>query len=173
MKFGLAGLIVMGGLGLGIGSAAAAPKLGVALLSPDTLACATFLGEPRKTGDLVYLFVLSPPRVVDGWIQARIPEACNAGSNAEALSYVVRLRHPLSNSAEIGIALYDPSARVEYQAGEYLVTTVGATAPLQFRQCTSAEGLHLTAWRANRRTWHQYWYLGADVEPTCTESEMK
>jgi len=173
MKFRVAGLIVMGVLGLGIESAAAAPKLGVALLSPDTVACATFLGEPRKTGDQVYLFLLSPPRVVDGWIQARITESCNAGANAEALSYVVRLRHPISNTAEIGIALYDPSARVEYQAGEYLVSTVGATAPLRFRHCTSAEGVHLTAWRENRRTWHEYWYLGSDVEPTCTESETK
>lgn len=172
MRLSVAGLIVMGVLGLGIESAAAAPKLGVALLSPDTVACATFL-DPRKPGDLVYLFLLSPPRVVDGWIQARLSESCNAGANAEALSYVVRLRHPLSNTAEIGIALYDPSARVEYQAGEFIVSTVGATAPLQFRQCTSAEGVHLTAWRENRRTWHQYWYLGTDVEPTCTESEMK
>ena len=172
MKIRVTGLIVMGVLGLGIESAAAAPKLGVALLSPDTLACATFL-DPRRTGDLVYLFLLSPPRVVDGWIQARLTESCNAGAIDEALSYVVRLRHPLSNTAEVGIALYDPSARVEYVAGQFNVTTVGATAPLQFRQCTSAEGLHLTAWRANRRTWHQYWYLGTDVVPTCTESEMK
>ena len=172
MKFSVIGLLVMGVLGLGIESASAAPKLGVALLSPDTLACATFL-DPRKTGDLVYLFLLSPPRVVDGWIQSRIAESCNAGANDEALSYVVRLRHPLSNTAEIGIALYDPSARVEYVEGQFNVSTVGASSPLTFRQCTSAEGLHLTAWRANRRTWHQYWYLGTDVVPTCTESEMK
>jgi len=41
------------------------------------------------------------------------------------------------------------------------------------RHTTSAEGVHLTACRENRRTWHEYWYLGSDVEPTCTESEMK
>ena len=156
-------------LALGAGAAFASPRLGAALLKPDTTACAAFRGDVLHAGDHVFLFALNPPRLVDGWVVASSPEPCNTTLDAPA--YVVRLRRPLSDMPEPGIALLDPSARVEYANGEFIVRTAGAAAPLQFRQCTSQEGLHLTAWRGNRRTWHEYWYLGYDVEPTCSEKE--
>jgi hypothetical protein len=44
--------------------------------------------------------------------------------------------------------------------------------PVFFRSCTSADGVHLTAWRGTplkgTRIWHQYYYLGQDLEATCT-----
>lgn len=44
-----------------------------------------------------------------------------------------------------------------------------------FAQCTSAEGVHVTAWAGEpltgRRIWYAYHYLGYDVEPTCSEAE--
>lgn len=49
--------------------------------------------------------------------------------------------------------------------------------PEVFRFCTSAEGLHLTVWKGSpltgQRKWHDYYYLGFDVTPNCTESETK
>ncbi|MGL5879455.1 MAG: hypothetical protein ACRC2V_16975 [Xenococcaceae cyanobacterium] len=46
-----------------------------------------------------------------------------------------------------------------------------------FRSCASAEGLHLTVWSGQAltgtRKWHSYYYLGYDVEPTCTAIEIK
>jgi hypothetical protein len=117
----------------------------------------------------VFLFALGPSDVVDGWVVGPAREPCNASLDAPA--YTVRLRRPLSEAPEPGIALIDPTARVEYLDGEFVARTVGATSPLRFRQCASREGLHLTAWRGNRRTWHEYWYLGYDVEPTCSDKE--
>ena len=47
---------------------------------------------------------------------------------------------------------------------------------VQVRSCTSHEGLHLTAWSGapltSRRLWHQYYYLGYDVEPSCDPREV-
>ncbi|HMF88483.1 MAG TPA: hypothetical protein VK575_10410, partial [Gemmatimonadaceae bacterium] len=47
--------------------------------------------------------------------------------------------------------------------------------PIRFRFCASTEGLHATAWAgtplASSRRWHAYYYLGYDVDPTCTEAE--
>jgi len=44
-----------------------------------------------------------------------------------------------------------------------------------YRFCTSAEGVHFTVWAGEwfegRRLWHDYYYLGYDMSPTCTESE--
>jgi hypothetical protein len=46
------------------------------------------------------------------------------------------------------------------------------------RVCTSMEGLHFTLWRQStgsppRRVGHLYHYLGYDVDPSCTEDEVK
>jgi hypothetical protein len=166
-------LIVPALLLLGAAQAAASPRLGAANVRPDTSACVGFRGNPLRTGTPVLLFLFSPPRVVDGWIRGRSSTACNQTLEGDALSYIVALRYPVSQDQEIGIALYDPSARAEYSNGEFIVRTEGAQAPLQLRQCASHEGLHLTAWRGNRRTWHAYWYLGFDVEPTCQDAEAR
>lgn len=44
-----------------------------------------------------------------------------------------------------------------------------------YRVCTSTEGVHLTVWSGevveNKRLWHDYYYLGYDLIPTCTERE--
>lgn len=49
--------------------------------------------------------------------------------------------------------------------------------PVTFRSCTSAEGVHLTIWSGkpleSSRRWHRYFYLGYDVDPTCTEADTK
>lgn len=47
---------------------------------------------------------------------------------------------------------------------------------IRFRECASSEGLHLTAWRGKplegERVWHEYLYLGYDVEPDCTQADF-
>jgi hypothetical protein len=49
--------------------------------------------------------------------------------------------------------------------------------PESFRSCTSSEGVHLTVWKGKplkgRRKWHSYYYLGYDVDPTCTKRDTK
>lgn len=46
-------------------------------------------------------------------------------------------------------------------------------AVVRLRECASSEGLHLTAWKGTERLWHEYAYLGYDVDPTCTEEEWR
>lgn len=47
----------------------------------------------------------------------------------------------------------------------------------QLRLCTSNEGVHLTIWSgeplAGPRRWHRYFFLGYDVEPSCTEKDYE
>ena len=45
-----------------------------------------------------------------------------------------------------------------------------------FHSCTSADGVHLTAWDGAKpleghRLWHQYYYLGQDLKSDCTVAE--
>jgi len=48
---------------------------------------------------------------------------------------------------------------------------------IAFRSCTSREGVHLTAWQGKplkgHRLWHEYFYLGYDVEPSCTPKDYE
>lgn len=147
------------------------PKLGAALLKADTTACVSFDGEARHVGDQVFLFLFSPARVVDGIIRARSSKACEQSAGVQGQAYEIDLRHPITDTEEIGIGLYDPSAIVEYSNGEFVVRTAGARAPLRFGRCASMEGLHLTAWRDNRCTWHEYWYVPYALDPDCTDEE--
>jgi hypothetical protein len=45
----------------------------------------------------------------------------------------------------------------------------------RFRSCASEEGIHATAWSgiplSSPRRWHDYYYLGYDVEPDCTPGD--
>ena len=173
MKLGALGFVCLGLLSFGHGSVKASPRLGAAVLNADSTACVAFRGEPRQAGDHVLLFLLSPPRVVAGWIPGPSPESCNPAADTGGNSYLVRLRYSISEVGEVGVAVYDVSARVEYTDGEFIVRTEGASAPLKFRRCASQEGLHLTAWSGNRRTWHEYWYLAYDLEPDCSAEEAK
>jgi hypothetical protein len=45
-----------------------------------------------------------------------------------------------------------------------------------FGSCTSTEGIHFTVWSGNppkgEIRWRQYYYLGYDLSPTCTQNEL-
>ncbi len=46
-----------------------------------------------------------------------------------------------------------------------------------FRKCTSMEGVHFTVWTGKplvgKRIWHNYYYLGYDVDPSCKEKDFE
>ena len=153
--------------------AAAAPRLGVAVVQADGSACVTFRGAPVRAGEKILLILFSPPRVVDGDVRGKSPAPCDKTLIGDAQAYRVQLRHSMGGSEELGIAVFDAGARAEYRDGEFVVHTREARTPLNFRQCASDEGVHLTAWRGNRRTWHEYWYVGFDLESTCTDEETR
>jgi hypothetical protein len=46
-----------------------------------------------------------------------------------------------------------------------------------FRSCESSEGIHFTVWSGRPlegvRLWHQYFYLGYDITPNCTQKDVQ
>ena len=60
-------------------------------------------------------------------------------------------------------------------SGELGITTFSSIQGRSFRSCTSNEGVHLTVWagkaRKSKRIWHEYVYLGYDLEPSCSRRE--
>ncbi len=62
--------------------------------------------------------------------------------------------------------------------GDAISLRISAEYPdVRARSCTSREGVHLTLWAGQplkgRRLWHQYFYLGYDVEPDCQPADYE
>jgi hypothetical protein len=89
--------------------------------------------------------------------------------------YRVHARTATPGLAGPMFALNAPAARVTIKGPNAWIALGGDTALAQLRVCTSAEGLHFTAWRGDAlqtpRVFHRYYSLGYDVEPSCTEAD--
>ncbi|NUS38952.1 MAG: hypothetical protein HOQ02_08010 [Lysobacter sp.] len=94
-------------------------------------------------------------------VTSRLPQACHAlaGGDLPGPFYALHVDHAVADDGWFGVADF------------------GGTPRASIRQCTSMEGVHLTAWSGRplhgRRLWHAYVYLGYDVDPTCSESETQ
>ena len=78
---------------------------------------------------------------------------------------------------DVGIAIVNAKTDFRVASGLANADLNGDGSKEYFRSCTSREGLHLTVWsgrglRGGRR-WHRYYYLGYDVEPSCTSRETR
>ena len=75
------------------------------------------------------------------------------------------------------VALSGMLATRRIRSGEIAVQLSAAHPNAQVRSCTSSEGLHLTVWvgtpLTSQRLWHQYYYLGYDLEPSCDERDAR
>ena len=91
----------------------------------------------------------------------------------EVSRYEIRLAKDLPPSTMM--AIVDPG--VSFQRVGDLVTADLTHNGHQdfFRYCASSEGLHFTIWSGpsveSARLWHQYYYLGYDVEANCADRE--
>ncbi len=72
----------------------------------------------------------------------------------------------------LGIAVLAPKLTVSEKDGSVTVRGARPGAPFTFRSCASTEGIHFTVWQGERRVWHQYYYLGYDIEPNCPDDEV-
>jgi hypothetical protein len=78
----------------------------------------------------------------------------------------------------VPIVIIGKLPQAEMRAGDTVVLGVelGKTA-WRFRTCASEEGIHATAWAgvplSAPRRWHGYYYLGYDVEQTCTPGDYE
>jgi len=151
---------------------AASPRMGVAQLGADGSVCVKLKGTPPRTGEPFWIMLFNPPRVVDGALMSRMASSCGNPQQTEGDAYLGKTRFAF-NANEVGIAVFCAGAHVEYAEGQFILKTPDAKTPLSFRMCASEEGLHLTTWRENRRTWHAYVYMSMDLEANCTDEEAR
>ena len=153
----------------------ATPRFGPAFVHADSTACVTMAGNRLTAGQRLLVAIPDPPRVIEARIVGPQPEACleSRGDVADtALTYVARLRPHGPCEPAVGIAVLAPGATGAVARDLATVRVPGVPEAYTFRVCASNEGIHLTAWRGTRRVWHQYHYVGYNLEPTCTDDEV-
>ncbi len=160
---------------LGLATADAEPRFGVAALSGSP-ACLASPGSPLADGTAVTLVVPEKPQTVSRVrVRARVA-ACPALERAGFAGpyYEIAGPPPAGDSPIAVVILGGVRATVSKDVAE--VTFGGTEEPVRVRSCASQEGVHLTAWRGRplegRRVWHAYWFLGYDVDPSCTEKDV-
>ncbi len=130
-------------------------------------------GPPLAAGSAVTLIGASPPqsvRVVTVTGMAACPVLEKAMISGPY--YSVR---PFDSEPTVWVAVPGKLSTRSIRPGVVAVRLSAAQPAAQVRTCTSTEGLHLTVWSGaplrSRRLWHQYFYLGYDVEPSCKDGD--
>ena len=83
------------------------------------------------------------------------------------------------NGSEISHAAYRLAPAAEDDVGSLFIASfspVDDAGGPEFRDCASMEGIHQSVWGeeggARVRRWHVYYYVGYDLDPTCTEDDF-
>lgn len=133
-------------------------------LLPGTRATIVFTGFPQHSAI--------------GRVTSRAKVPCIPGPPMppmDSMQYIAEMPHDTSDRIGVPVVLLGPGPKPVQRGDTVMVEIEPGQPPIQFRVCASTEGLHATAWGgrplASPRRWHAYYYLGYDVEPTCSEKD--
>jgi hypothetical protein len=160
--------------------AASGIPVGVAAASHDGQVCVA-MPAPFLISDtpLTLIRPTGPQAVFVAAIVRSLP-ACERLERAMIPGPYYLAHGPASMASESGtlwVAFVGTFDTRRLDSGAVVVRLSAAHPDVQVRSCTSQEGVHLTAWSGtpltSQRLWHQYYYLGYDVEPSCDDREMR
>jgi hypothetical protein len=136
-------------------------------------------GELKPGGQITLIWVPvegepNPPEVRRVKIIAKLTAPCN-NLNAQTDDHSYRLDANNLDNEKIYIAVVaQPNS---LRMGNSQISVRFGNRELNFRACTSMEGVHFSAWSGTppkeKMVWRRYFYLGYDVEPTCAEREFE
>jgi hypothetical protein len=118
----------------------------------------------------------SPQRQVMAEVVASQNRSCSRPPQNEAADfYVLRLNTGRADAGARGLGILNYNSSFQESNGRVGFNPQNGTFDY-FRSCASSEGLHLTGWKGpplkGRRMWQRYYYLGYDVEPSCSKAEI-
>ena len=162
------------------GSSDFSRNLGVATVSPNREACLTIKNRDLKPGQsftLVWIATngaMQSPEIRSATIRKSLPARCdpiNSLPGDSAYSFDTGTL----DTTKIYIAVVTKPIELR-TVGAQVRGKIGASPEIAFRSCSSLEGVHFSAWSGGalkgKRVWHSYYYLGYDVEPTCTDADF-
>lgn len=92
-------------------------------------------------------------------------------------TYEIRTLEPGLDPSAPAISVSGAAGKFQ-KSGDYISADINGDGNREhFRVCASSEGIHLTVWSGEplhgKPKWHQYYYLGYDVESNCTPAETQ
>jgi len=169
------------GVVLAASSAAAfdfASGIGIVDIDAGGRACVDIATGQLRVGQQLTVVILAEPQTaVTAEVTAPHGRPCRGEANARAgdSHYLLRLA-PGTADATVALAVLAPVSAFSVVGGLVSADLDGDGRRAHFRSCASQEGLHLTVWSdaaLGRRRFHAYHYLGYDVEPSCTDAEVR
>jgi hypothetical protein len=163
--------------------AAAGAPIGVATSMEDGRICVAMPAPALRPGTTVTLIQPDRPQSVLVATIARAVPSCERldGAIIPGPYYLAEAPTPrVADSGTVWVALSGALVKLgtrRLRSGAVMVRLSSRYQNAQVRSCTSQEGLHLTVWAGtplrSQRVWHQYYYLGYDVEPSCDDRDVR
>ena len=153
---------------IGVAAASADGHVCVAMLRPVLAPGATLtLVRPDSPQAVLVVTIVQPAPGCEPLERALVPGPYYLASRPTATA---------ADSTTLWVALSGRGGTRDTGDGTIVTQLSPAYPDAQVRSCTSQEGLHLTMWSGvpltSQRLWHQYYYLGYDVEPSCDDRDV-
>jgi hypothetical protein len=154
-------------------------RLGVAVQKSAASCLYIHNAELADGSPLTLVLLSSPQSTMKAEVVKPAPESCSSidTSDTDLKSYEIRLTGEGQLPAIPSIAITGFPGRFQTRSKEVTADINEDGQPEYFRYCASSDGIHLTVWSGKplrgKRKWHQYYYLGYDVEPNCTPAETR
>ena len=125
----------------------------------------------------IRMVILAGPQTTgEARLGVRTPACANRGDTGDLSTYTVRFENQALVDQIPAIAIVNFAGKIEKDGDSLSVDLDGDGQQEYFRFCKSTEGMHLTVWTgkpiSGKLRWHQYYYLGYDIAPDCSEAEL-
>jgi hypothetical protein len=155
--------------------------IGITALSPKRNFCLAIKNRDLKPGQVLTLIWIpiaemrQAPEIFFTIVRKRLAPPCDpVNSSPGEAAYGLDVEKLQRDKIYITIVGRLNDLRVDHAT---VRGKIGASQQIEFRSCSSLEGVHFSAWSGGaltrKRVWHFYHYLGYDVEPTCTDADFK
>lgn len=152
-------------------------RLGVAEIEQQGEVCLTIKNAKLKPGDAVAI-ISTEGAVEQAQVTAKLDKSCSRDRNTQPddIFYMLQLSKNRLPPSSLGLGIADYSGPFE-NTGEFVgfnTMRLAGSADF-FSSCAGSEGVNLLVWNGRPREgtleWHRYYYLGYDVEATCTAAD--
>ncbi|MBK5275700.1 MAG: hypothetical protein JJE30_11685 [Desulfuromonadales bacterium] len=154
------------------------PQIGVAEVVSDGEGCLTIVDSSLKLNEEISIVTLQKPqKVIKAKIKSKTSNSCSKNPEvpSDASFYIFKIKKNEAENMTPGIAVAGFTGSFNVVKGKVHADLDNNGNFESFRLCTSNEGLHLTVWAGeplkSKRLWHEYYYLGYDVQPNCTKKD--
>ncbi len=142
----------------------------IGLISRD---CLSIEGPPLPRGTRVFAVTLDPPhQVLWSEVLGQRTSGCESGLSASYRAYSISTDGWGMTYVDTAVGLVGFSDPPTLTDGSLSVRFSDDPGLVTFRNCSSSEGFHITAWRNGKRIWHVYTWVPYDTPNTCTPEEV-